>query len=531
LEVFSNLLFYNYMECRKAQVLREISELYPRHLLFNQTYESPLNVFNEVLISGKTGWQYPWKVDFSDENFGIQEHISLFSSFQTAKPTIMDLLDKKHRLFIWTRNKFTPHMVDLQSNPEGIHSLAILSYEAESDTFTIFDYPFERRYSSKIISEAFDHVPEYKRTVSFYETGAKPMTEDNLGWIQKKFNNTILNAQDDFTLYDHYSATLKHMGAEVFIQRSMHMFGIISLSRLLTSIFIEKFEYSDAAVFKAREIALYAENIKNGFMKDSFNPSRLDEDKLGNKLERLKQLEEAFLQSLIDEVQTGKKESLQLKSLDKPKVIHPLRITDSSIGISWEADEAESSLTEYEIFANNQLVGISAVNEFIIGNLQSDTEYKIGIRAKNQFNMHSPECIVVAGTQKQLNEGHLSAYKPVFASSSESPIFNETRVTDSNAESRWSSEYSDNQWIYVDLGAIKDINLIRLNWENAFATKYEVVVSTDMKNWSLVDRVEDGRAGIYEIRSSLKARYVKVNCIARATIFGFSLWDLSVYQI
>ena len=43
---------------------------------------------------------------------------------------------------------------------------------------------------------------------------------------------------------------------------------------------------------------------------------------------------------------------------------------------------------------------------------------------------------------------------------------------------RWSSAFSDPQWLSLDMGASKNINRIVLHWENAASAHYDVQVSS-----------------------------------------------------
>src|SRR5207249_3440345 len=52
-------------------------------------------------------------------------------------------------------------------------------------------------------------------------------------------------------------------------------------------------------------------------------------------------------------------------------------------------------------------------------------------------------------------------------------------AVDGNSTTRWSSTFIDNQWWQVDLGSVKTIGNIALNWETAYASSYKIQVSTD----------------------------------------------------
>ncbi|USB34384.1 cellulase family glycosylhydrolase [Paenibacillus sp. YPG26] len=101
---------------------------------------------------------------------------------------------------------------------------------------------------------------------------------------------------------------------------------------------------------------------------------------------------------------------------------------------------------------------------------------------------------------------------------------------DGNSSTRWSSSYSDSQWISVDLGTATNINAVKLNWETAYAKSYRIETSNDNSNWTTVYSTQAGDGGIDEISfATNSARYVRMYGIQRATNYGFSLWDFEVY--
>ena len=61
---------------------------------------------------------------------------------------------------------------------------------------------------------------------------------------------------------------------------------------------------------------------------------------------------------------------------------------------------------------------------------------------------------------------NLALGRPAVASTSYSGL-PASNATDGNAGSRWSSQFSDNEWIYVDLGSVYTINRVVLRWEAA----------------------------------------------------------------
>ena len=55
---------------------------------------------------------------------------------------------------------------------------------------------------------------------------------------------------------------------------------------------------------------------------------------------------------------------------------------------------------------------------------------------------------------------------------------------DGNTGTRWESAYSDPQWLYVDLGAVKTVTEVRIDWQHAAAKDYRIDVSNDAVTWS-----------------------------------------------
>ncbi|HRU63938.1 MAG TPA: discoidin domain-containing protein, partial [Paludibacteraceae bacterium] len=122
------------------------------------------------------------------------------------------------------------------------------------------------------------------------------------------------------------------------------------------------------------------------------------------------------------------------------------------------------------------------------------------------------------------NTSNLALGKKAFASSSTKNM-DAALITDGASGSRWESEYNDPQWIYVDLGKKQKIESVVLKWEAAHAKEYELQVSNDANNWTTIYKQQDSKGGTETIKiKPVSAQFVKLNCISRATIFGYSLF-------
>jgi hypothetical protein len=128
------------------------------------------------------------------------------------------------------------------------------------------------------------------------------------------------------------------------------------------------------------------------------------------------------------------------------------------------------------------------------------------------------------GGSTLLSQGH-----PATASSTENAGTPAANAVDGNTGTRWSSAFSDPQWLQVDLGATHTISRAVLNWEPAFARAFQIQTSNDGATWSTIFSTTTGAGGVQDLAISGSGRYVRVNGTQRATQYGYSLWEFQVY--
>lgn len=133
----------------------------------------------------------------------------------------------------------------------------------------------------------------------------------------------------------------------------------------------------------------------------------------------------------------------------------------------------------------------------------------------------------VQGTPAVVGDKALN--RPVVASSQEGASTTASFAVDGNATSRWSSSFSDNEWIYVDLGSTKTINGVSLHWEAAYGKNYNLQVSNDALTWTTVKTVTNSDGGFDDHLLSASGRYVRMQGVSRATGYGYSLFAFEVY--
>ena len=119
--------------------------------------------------------------------------------------------------------------------------------------------------------------------------------------------------------------------------------------------------------------------------------------------------------------------------------------------------------------------------------------------------------------------------KPTLSSSNESAAFAPGLAVDGNGGTRWSSAFSDPQWIRVDLGASHTLQRVVLRWEAAFGRSYQIQTSSDGNTWTTIRSVTNGVGGVEDLTVSGTGRFVRMNGLARGTQWGYSLWEFEVY--
>jgi beta-galactosidase len=103
-------------------------------------------------------------------------------------------------------------------------------------------------------------------------------------------------------------------------------------------------------------------------------------------------------------------------------------------------------------------------------------------------------------------------------------------AVDGFTDTRWSSEFSDPQWLAIDLGAPMSVSRVVLDWEAACAQTYAIQVSLDGTTWTDVYTTTNCQCGTEEIKfTPTSARWVRFYGTKRATPFGYSLWEMRVY--
>lgn len=128
---------------------------------------------------------------------------------------------------------------------------------------------------------------------------------------------------------------------------------------------------------------------------------------------------------------------------------------------------------------------------------------------------------------------HLALNKPATCSSYINSSEMAPKAFDGLPTSRWESQWSDPQWICVDLQGTYSVNQVKIYWEAACAKDYQVQIADNANGpWTNCVTVT-GRAAVEgwvtHDFAAKSGRYVRVNITARATTYGNSIYEIQVY--
>jgi len=124
---------------------------------------------------------------------------------------------------------------------------------------------------------------------------------------------------------------------------------------------------------------------------------------------------------------------------------------------------------------------------------------------------------------------NISQGKAATASSTESGTFPASNAVDGNFGTRWSSAFSDPQWLQVDLGANATVTSVLIDWEAAYARSFSVRTSANGSSWTTIYSTTSGAGGRQTLAVAGSGRYVRLETTARATQWGVSVNEFQVF--
>lgn len=141
-------------------------------------------------------------------------------------------------------------------------------------------------------------------------------------------------------------------------------------------------------------------------------------------------------------------------------------------------------------------------------------------------------CLLPGWETPAYASSNLALGKSAVASSVKNSALAANKATDGDATTtRWGSNYTSSEWMYVDLGSAQSVGSVTIQWGVAYATAYKIQTSGNASTWTDVYSTTSGDGGVDAITlaAAATARYVRVQGITPATTYGYSIYELEVY--
>jgi fibronectin type 3 domain-containing protein len=204
--------------------------------------------------------------------------------------------------------------------------------------------------------------------------------------------------------------------------------------------------------------------------------------------------------------------------------------TATSTNLAWTASTDNVGVTGYTVLSGGTSVATVTGTSYAATGLSPSTTYTFQVKARDAAgNLSAASNTVTVTTTATGGATNLAQGRPTTASSTENAGTAAANATDGSATTRWSSAFSDPQWIQVDLGASHAVNKVVIQWETAHATAYQIQVSNDAATWTTVYSTTTSAGGTETLNITGTGRYLRVYGTARSTGYGYSIWELQVF--
>jgi hypothetical protein len=102
-----------------------------------------------------------------------------------------------------------------------------------------------------------------------------------------------------------------------------------------------------------------------------------------------------------------------------------------------------------------------------------------------------------------------------------------SRAFDGRRDTRWSSDFSDPQWIEIDFDEPQELVGLKILWELAHASDYDIQISDGGTNWQTIYWVEQGNGGEDDLDfGPVKASALRIAGRRRGTAWGYSIYEI-----
>ncbi|MFD2785734.1 discoidin domain-containing protein [Hymenobacter rubripertinctus] len=205
----------------------------------------------------------------------------------------------------------------------------------------------------------------------------------------------------------------------------------------------------------------------------------------------------------------------------------------ATLSLTASAADADGTISKVEFYNGTTLLNTDTSSPYAYSwtGVAAGT-YSLTARATDNagaVTTSAPVSVTISATPPPAAT-NLALNRPVTVSSVENAGTAGSAAVDGNGTTRWSSAFSDSEWLYVDLGASYSVNRVKLTWEGAYGKNYRVEISNDHLAWTALKTVA-GNTALVNDHTGLSGtgRYVRILGTLRGTPYGYSLYELEVY--
>ena len=182
----------------------------------------------------------------------------------------------------------------------------------------------------------------------------------------------------------------------------------------------------------------------------------------------------------------------------------------------------EAARSPYEISWKPQTVGLNL--------LRAEALTKTGETVKTTFERFTLAAAPSAKGGKGQSAASIITPLSCRSSSNEAADIEAPCAIDRDFFTRWSSDWTDDEWLVLDLGAPRAVSGVTIFWEIAWGKEYAIELSADARTWQRAAYVGEGAGGVESLPfKPTRARYVRFRGIHRGTEWGYSFWEILVH--
>jgi Domain of unknown function (DUF1996)/F5/8 type C domain len=124
------------------------------------------------------------------------------------------------------------------------------------------------------------------------------------------------------------------------------------------------------------------------------------------------------------------------------------------------------------------------------------------------------------------------AFRKAATASATENNFPASAAVDGDLSTRWSTPFSDPQWLQINLGSSQQICKLELQWESAYGKAFEIQVSDDTKTWTSIYSTTTGTGGNQTVIPTGKTpgKYLRMYGTKRSGGYGYSLLEFKAYS-